>query len=133
MVLLIAMANAANLLLARSAQRRRELAIRAAMGAARSELMGQLLSEAMLLAAAGGIAGIVLGQLTLRMLISWMGDGESVYFVTSQLEWPVLLFSVGLSLFTGFLFGLYPAWEGARASVSTTLKDESGQSSGIGS
>jgi predicted permease len=129
MVLLIAMANAANLLLARSAQRRRELAIRAAMGASRGELMGQLLTEALLLAAAGGVAGILLGQVTLRLLIAMMGEGETIYFVTSDLEWPVLLFAVGLSGLTGLIFGLYPAWDGARASVAMTLKDESGQSS----
>jgi putative ABC transport system permease protein len=130
MALLIAMANAANLLLARSAQRRRELAIRSAMGAGRGELMGQLLTEALLLALAGGVAGILLGQVTLRLLIAMIGDGDTVYFVTSDLNWPVLLFGVGLSVITGLVFGLYPAWEGARASVSTTLKDESGQSSG---
>lgn len=129
MVLLIAMANAANLLLARSAQRRRELAIRAAMGAARGELMGQLLTEALLLAGAGGAAGILLGRVTTQLLISMIGSGETVYFVTSDLDWPVLLFAVGLSLFTGLVFGLYPAWDGARSSVAVTLKDESGQSS----
>src|SRR5436305_2141912 len=69
LVLLIAMANAANLLLARSAQRKREMAIRAAMGAGRGELMTQLLTEALLLAAAGGVAGIVIGQITLQLLI----------------------------------------------------------------
>jgi putative ABC transport system permease protein len=129
MVLLIAMANAANLLLARSAQRRRELAIRAAMGAARGELMWQLLTEALLLAAAGGAAGILLGRITTQLLISMISSGDTVYFVTSDLEWPVLLFALGLSLLTGLIFGLYPAWDGARASVSMTLKDESGQSS----
>jgi predicted permease len=129
MVLLIAMANAANLLLARSAQRKRELAIRAAMGAGRGELMGQLLTEALLLASAGGLAGVFLGQATLHLLISKISGDETVYFVTSDLEWPVLLFALGLSMLTGLLFGLYPAWDGSRASVALTLKDESGQSS----
>ncbi len=130
LVLLIALANAANLLLARSAQRRRELAIRVAMGARRGDILWQLLTEALLLAGAGGMAGILFGAATLRILIAQLGDDESsVYFVTSHLELPVLLFALALSLATGLLFGLYPAWEAARASLSTTLKDESGQSS----
>src|ERR1043166_505815 len=130
LVLLIAMANAANLLLARSAQRKRELAIRAAMGAGRGELMAQLLTEALLLAAAGGAAGILLGVITLRLLLAQFGGDTPSYSLTSDLEWPVLLFSLGLSVATGLLFGLYPAWEAARVTPAGTLKDEAGQSSG---
>jgi predicted permease len=132
MVLLIAMANAANLLLARSAQRKREMAIRAAMGAGRGELMNQLLTEALLLATAGGIGGIFLGIATLRILIAQIAGDDPVYYVTSRLDWPVLLFAAGLSLATGIAFGLYPAWDGARTSLAGTLKDESGQSSATG-
>jgi predicted permease len=131
LVLLIAMANAANLLLARSAQRRRELAIRAAMGAGRGELMAQLLTEALLLAFAGGLAGLLFGVVTLRLLINLMTESDTpVYYLTSQLDQPLLLFGLGLSLVTGLLLGLYPAWEAARVSPAGTLKDESGQSSG---
>jgi predicted permease len=130
LVLLIAMANAANLLLARSAQRRRELAIRAAMGAGRGELMGQMLTEALLLAAAGGLAGIALGVITLKLLLAQFGGDTPSYALTSNLEWPVLLFSIALSITTGLAFGLYPAWEAARTSAAMTLKDEAGQSSG---
>ena len=129
LVLLIAVANAANLMLARSAQRRREMAIRASLGAGHGELMGQLLTEALLLATAGGLAGIVLGSITLRLLIRQIAGDEPVYFVTSQLDWPILLFAVGLSILTGLLFGLYPAWDSARVSLANTLKDESGQAS----
>jgi len=129
LVLLIAMANAANLLLARSAERRREMAVRAAMGARRGELMSQFLTEALLLASAGGIAGIALGAATLKLLILEVSADSPVYFITSQLEWPVLLFALALSMGTGILFGLYPAWEAARVSLGITLKDESGQSS----
>src|SRR6185369_12226595 len=130
LVLLIAMANAANLLLARSAQRRREMAIRAAMGAGRGELMGQMLTEAVLLAGAGGIAGLVFAVLTLKLLLAELAGETPIHFLEAQLEWPVLLFGLGLSVVTGVLFGLYPAWEAARSSSAVTLKNESGQSSG---
>jgi putative ABC transport system permease protein len=129
MVLLIAMANAANLLLARSAERRRELAIRSALGAGQGELMGQLITEALLLAAAGGLAGLALGAGTIRVLIAHMAKGETVHYLSSGLDWIVLLFALALSVATGLLFGLYPAWDGARVSLATTLKDESGKSS----
>jgi putative ABC transport system permease protein len=131
MVLLIAMANAANLMLARSAQRRRELAIRAAMGASRAELMAQFLTEALLLAGGGAIAGLAVGAATLQFLVSQMGSGDApVYFLTTTLEWPVLLYGVGLALLTGLLFGFYPAWEAARTAPASTLKNEAGQTSG---
>ena len=130
LVLLIAMANAANLLLARSAQRRREMAIRAAMGAGRGELMGQMLTEAVLLAAAGGIAGLAFAVVTLKLLLAELAGETPIHFLEAQLEWPVLFFGLGLSVVTGVLFGLYPAWEAARSSSAVTLKNESGQSSG---
>ncbi len=129
LVLLIAMANAANLLLARSAERRKELAIRAAMGAGRGELMGQFLTEALLLAGAGGAAGLGIAEVTLKLLLASWGGAANDSFKTAGLNWPVLLFSIGLSLATGLLFGLYPAWEAARVSLATTLSDESGKSS----
>jgi predicted permease len=130
LVLLIAMANAANLLLARAAQHRRELAIRAAMGASRGDLMGLPLTEALLLALGGGAAGILLGSGTLRLLVAQLADEDSpAYYLTSQLDWPVLLFSLGISVATGLLFGLYPAWEAARTSLAGTLRQESGQAS----
>ena len=83
--------------------------------------MSQLLTEALLLASAGGLAGIVLGQATLKLLISRMSSDETVYFVSSDMNWVMLLFAVGLSIATGLLFGLYPAWDGSRASVALTL------------
>ncbi len=130
LVLLIAMANAANLLLARAAGRRRELAIRAAMGAGRGELMGQLLAEAMLLACGGAACGLVLGWVTLKLLVAQLAGDSPIYYLTTGLQWPVLLFAAALAIATGLLFGLYPAWAGARDSLATTLKDESGPSSG---
>ena len=130
LVLLIATANAANLLLARSAQRRREFAIRAAMVAGRAELMSQMLAEALLLSVGGGLAGIFLGGATLKLLINQLGGDEApVEFVSSQLEWPVLLFCLAISVVAGLLFGLYPAWDAARASLGVTLKNEGGKAS----
>jgi len=130
LVLMIAMANSANLLLARSAQRRREMAIRAAMGAGRGELMSQMLAEALVLAFAGGLAGLAFAVVTLKLLIAEMAGDGAIHFIQAGLEWPVLLFGLGLALVTGLVFGLYPAWEAARASAAVTLKNESGQSSG---
>jgi len=130
LVLLIAMANAANLLLARSAQRRKELAIRAALGASRRDIMGQLLTEALLLSAGGGLAGLVLASWTLNLLLAEVAGGETpIYFLTARLEWPVLLFSLAVSMLTGLLFGLHPAFEAARHGVADTLKDDSGHAS----
>ena len=130
LVLLIAVANAANLLLARSAQKRRELAIRAALGASRAEVMGQFLTEALLLALGGGIAGILLGRVTLQLLVADMASGESPnHFLVANLEWPVLIFGCAVSVATGLLFGLYPAWDAARTSLAVALREEAGQAS----
>jgi ABC-type antimicrobial peptide transport system permease subunit len=128
LVLLIAMANAANLLLARCAERR-GFAIRAAIGAGRGELIGQFLTEALLLAGAGGAAGIAIAAVTLRLLLaSWGADAEDSFAATG-LSLPVLWFSLGLTLATGLLFGLYPAWDAARTSPGAMLGEESGKAS----
>ncbi len=129
LVLLIAIANAANLLLARSAERRREFAVRAALGAGRGELMFQFLTEALLLAGAGGAVGLFLAQLTVQLLTAAWGGGSRDSFTAAGLDWPVLWFSIGLTLVTGLLFGLYPAWEISRVTLAATLSDESGKSS----
>ncbi len=130
LVLLIAAANAANLLLARAAQRGRELSIRVALGASNSRIMRQLLSEAMILAAAGGAAGLLIGSWVLDALVPMMSSGDSPsYAITAQLDPVVLGFAAGVTLLTGLLFGLYPAWSAARGSVAGTLKEDSNNSS----
>lgn len=130
LVLLIAAANAANLLLARAAQRSRELSIRAALGAGRMQIMGQLLTEAMLLSAAGGVVGIILGSWVLDALVSGINDpGTPSYSINSQMEPAVLAFSIFVALLTGLLFGLYPAWAAARNSVAGVLKEDSNNTS----
>ena len=130
LVLIIAMANAANLLLARAAERRKELAVRAALGAGRGDLVGQFLTEALLLASAGGIAGLAIASATLKLLTAAWGSDAHDSFATTGLDWPVLLFAVALSMLTGLLFGLYPAWDASRTTVSAALGEESAKSSG---
>jgi predicted permease len=129
LVLLIALANAANLMLTRSAERRRELAIRASLGAGRAELMAQMLTEALLLAVAGGIAGLALAGMTGKVLLTQIDGDSPTHFLSTRLEWPVLLFGSGLAILTGLLFGLYPAWQASRATLSATMQDEGGRGS----
>jgi predicted permease len=130
MVLLIAIVNAANLMLARSAERRKELVIRAALGAGRGEIAWQMLSEALLLAAAGGVAGVALSLLTLKLLVAHaVNIGVPAGLLTADLDWPVLLYALGLAFATGLIFGLYPAWEAARAAPAGVLNQESGHAS----
>lgn len=132
MVLLIAMANAANLLLARSAERRRELAIRSALGAGRGEIVWQSLTEALLLAAGGAAAGIAIGVATLKVLLTQIPSPEDMppALMNATLDWRLLLYAVAVSLVTGVLFGLYPALDASRVSPAGALNEESGRSSG---
>ncbi|HEY3441000.1 MAG TPA: ABC transporter permease [Paludibaculum sp.] len=130
LVLLIAAANAANLLLARAAQRGRELAIRVALGASTSRIMKQLLTEAMLLATAGGGLGLLIGSWVLDVLVSMMAPNDTpAYSISAQLDPIVLVFAGVVTLITGLLFGLYPAWSAARGAVAPALKEDSNNSS----
>jgi putative ABC transport system permease protein len=130
LVLLIAVANSANLLLARAAQRKKELAIRAALGASRTNIAGQMLTEALLLSFGGGLAGLLFASWTVHLLVlSFASDGGAQEYLTAQLDWVVLLFAFGISMASGLLCGMYPAWEAARSSVNKTLRDQSGQTS----
>jgi predicted permease len=130
LVLLIAGANAANLLLARSVQRARDLTIRTALGASRWQIVRQLMTEALLLAGAGGAAGLLVGLWALDGLVTATqdADGTGRLFDTS-LDPAMLLYALALALATGLLFGAYPAWSAARASTAGALKEDSGQAS----
>lgn len=128
-VLLIACANIANLLLARSASRAGEMAVRLSIGASRLQLIGQLLLESCLLAILGGAGGLVVAQWTMG-LISQMLPAEAAAVLAFALDWNVMLFAAGLSIATGVLFGLFPAIHSTRPDLATTLKGTAGQPSG---
>jgi predicted permease len=131
MVLLIACANVANLLLVRATGRKREFAIRSALGAGRARIIRQLLTESVLLSVIGGALGLGLGFAGVRALlaISPAGlprigeDGAAV-----GIDWRVLGFTLAVSLFTGILFGVFPALAASRTDLNSTLKESSSRS-----
>ena len=120
-VLLIACANVANLMLARAAARHGEVAIRTAMGAARSRIVRQLLTEAVLVALLGGALGLLVVVLGLRA-IRGINPGDLPRLDTVSVDWAVLLFTLGVSVLTGLLFGLAPALRSTRRDLTETLK-----------
>jgi len=122
-VLLLACVNIANLMLARGAQRLREMSVRLALGAGRARILRQMLVESLLLAALGGAGGVAMGHLG-RVAIpqltenAWQKSRLSIHF-----DWPVFAFTAGITLLTGLLFGIVPALAAARAEVTHGLKD----------
>jgi putative ABC transport system permease protein len=130
-VLLIACANVANLLLARAEVRKRELAIRAALGAGRLRLVRQLLTESLVLAIAGAVFGVILGIVGMRALLSVNTAGlprVGIDGALVTLDWRVLLFTVLITLLTSLIFGLLPAWHSARTDLSMTIKESANRS-----
>lgn len=128
-LLLIACANVANLQLTRAASRQKEIAVRMALGAKASRVMGQLLTEGVLLSLLGGVAGVLLAAWGTDVLLAVVPEGLLPSVAEIKLDWRVPAFAFVASLATGLLFGLAPAWQARHVDVNKTLKEQSGKGS----
>jgi predicted permease len=130
LVLLIACANVANLLVARAAARQKEIAIRLALGAGRRNVIRQLLVESLLLAAFGGAAGLLVAAWAGDVLLHFVPSDAAVRSFSTAPDARVLAFNFAISIVAGLVFGLVPALQTTRPSLSSTLKDQAGSISG---
>ena len=128
LVMVIACMNLAGMLLARSVARRKEISVRLALGAGRFRIVRQLIAESLLLSLMAGAVGVVAGVWLLDLLLANMpAFPEGIRLALDiQLDWRVVVYTIGFATLTGVLFGLAPALQGSRTEVSTVLKDESG-------
>jgi predicted permease len=130
LVLLIACFNVANLLIARAAARRKEVAVRLAVGASRGQLVRQLLIESLSLSLAGGAVGLFLSTAMIRGILSFLPADGRLLALRAEPDWRILAFTSALALVTGLLFGLAPAWQAVRVDLVSALKDAAGALAG---
>jgi predicted permease len=130
LVLLLACLNLANLLLARTTARQRELSTRMALGAGRGSIVGQMLTESLLLSGFGGTAGLLLGYLGRNIVLRLLTNSSQLELVQVQFDWRVLLFTMGIAFATGLFFGLAPAWQATRIADHAGLRESGGATSG---
>jgi predicted permease len=125
LVLLLACANIANLMLARATSREREMSVRMALGASRIRILRMVLTESVLLSALGGGAGLFLGYLGRNLIPYLMRRGWEGGDVSTSFDWRVFGFTAAITLATGILFGILPAWRSTNAAINTALKEGS--------
>jgi len=133
LVLAIACANLANLLLARSAARRREIAVRLSLGASRGRIIRQMLTESVLLSVIGGVLGLGVGSAGIRFITWLMANGQENFTLRAELNWPVLAFTFTLAVAAGLLFGLVPAIQSTKVDFTPALKENRSQGRAPGS
>lgn len=122
LVLLIACANIASLMLARSAARQKEIAVRKALGASRARLIRQLLTECVLLSTMGALLGVVFARWGSSLLVRYISTKSDNIFLDLTFDWRVLSFTAAVALFTGLLFGVLPAFRSTRVSLTSAMK-----------
>ncbi|HUK14941.1 MAG TPA: ABC transporter permease [Bryobacteraceae bacterium] len=123
LILAIACANLANLLLARAAARRREIAVRLSLGAGRWRIVRQMLTESVLLSVVGGVLGLFVAFAGIRMITWLIANGRENFTLHAALNWPVLAFTFGLAVVAGMLFGLAPAIQATKVDFTPALKE----------
>ena len=129
LVLFLACVNLANLLLARAAGREREMVTRLALGAGRAAIIRQMLTESLLLSSLGGLAGLALGYFGRNLIPSMLAAPGSASVLDAEFDWRVLAFTLAISLLTGLLFGILPAWRATQAEAGTAIKSSTNSTS----